>query len=202
MFTGIVEERGRIVAMKAQRDGMRLVIAATRVSRGLRRGASIAVNGACLSVVAATPPRLSFDVITETLRRTNLGLLLPGDRVNLERSLRAGDRIEGHLVQGHVDDVGGVAAHHAGADGRWLDIEVSRALAPYLVRKGSITVDGVSLTLGPCRGRRFRVFLIPQTLRATTLGGRCRGDLVNVEVDLLAKLAARRLATGKKVVLH
>ena len=201
MFTGIIEEQGRVIALQPQRGGMRLIVAASRVGRGVRTGASIAVSGACLSVVAARASRLAFDVVTETLRRTNLAGLRPGGRVNLERALRAGRRIEGHLVQGHVDGIGHVVARHDGADGCWLDIEAGKPLAPYLVPKGSVAVDGVSLTLGPCRGRRFRVFLIPQTLRRTTLGACCRGDAVNVEVDLLAKLAVH-LAARRRQAAH
>ena len=198
MFTGIVETRGRVVGLEPQRGRLRLTIAASRVSRGVKVGASVAVNGACLSAVSVRPPRLTFDVIAETLRRTNLGRLQIGSAVNLERPLRLGQRIDGHFVLGHVDGVGRIMARRAGTNGCWLDIEVGPMLALALVEKGSITIDGVSLTLGPCRGRRCRVFLIPQTLRATTLAQRLPGDLVNVETDLLMKLAARFAARRRR----
>ncbi len=190
MFTGIIETQGRVVALQPQHGGMRVTVTAPRLARALRPGASVAVNGACVSVVTVRPPRLAFDIIAETLRCTNLGRLVVGSRLNLERSLKAGQRVDGHFVLGHVDGTGRVVACHEGRDECWMDIEVREALTDHLVPKGSVAVDGVSLTLGPCRGRRFRVFLIPQTLRRTTLGERQRGELVNVETDILLKLAS------------
>ena len=192
MFTGIIQEQGRVIAVTPQSGGVRLTISATRAGRRARRGGSLAVNGVCLTVVAARPPQLTFDVIAETLRCTTLGRLRPGDRVHIEPALRWGQPIDGHLVLGHVDGVGRVQASRADARGRWLDIELPAALARSCVSKGSIAVDGVSLTLGRCRRDDVRVFLVPETLKRTTLGARRAGGLVNVEIDVLVKIARAR----------
>ena len=145
------------------------------------------MNGACLTVTARRATRFTVDISPETLRRTTLGRLVPGTRVNLERALRLGDRLGGHVVQGHVDGVGRLEAIRPNGD--WLAYRFSapRALAPYLVEKGSIAVDGVSLTVYACRGGSFTVALIPHTLAETTLGARKPGDRVNLEADVLLK---------------
>lgn len=188
MFTGIVEELGRVEAFERGR----LRIAATNVVTDAEIGDSIAVNGCCLTVVARTDEGWEADVSDETLRRTNLGALQPGETVNLERAVRLADRLGGHLVQGHVDTVGVVV--EAAPD---LRVGVPAALMRYIVEKGSITVDGVSLTVAGLSESGFTVALIPHTLEVTTLGLRKVGDVVNLEVDIVAKYVERLLKADK-----
>lgn len=189
MFTGIVEELGTV----HHRAGARLRIAADAVLEDAGIGDSIAVNGCCLTVVELGengPQRWwEADVSDETSRRTCLGALRPGDRVNLERPLRLSDRLGGHLVQGHVDAVGEIVAPAPG-----LVVGMPPALSPYVVTKGSITVDGVSLTVVDALPDRFSVAVIPHTAAVTTLGHKGAGDQVNLEVDVMAKYAERLLA--------
>jgi riboflavin synthase len=184
MFTGIVEELGRL----ERRDGGRIVFAAAVVTEDAHVGDSIAVNGCCLTVVELGPGWWAADAVDETLGRTNLGLLQPGDAVNLERPVRPVDRLGGHLVQGHVDAVGEVV--DPAPD---LRVRIPDELLRYLVEKGSITVDGCSLTVVEVVDDGFRVAIIPHTADVTTLGRRRRGDRVNVEVDMLAKYVERLL---------
>lgn len=198
MFAGIVEGVGRILSIAPLhgRDGQaatRLEIDPAGLLADLPPGASVAVNGACLTLVAGRPPFAAFDVIPETLRLTNLGGLLPGARVNLERSLRVGDRIDGHFVQGHIDGLGTVTQLDRGG-GEWrLWVEYPPALAPLVVRKGSVAIDGVSLTIAETRPKQLCVALIPTTLERTTLADRRPGDAVNLETDMLARLIVQRL---------
>ena len=191
MFTGIIATTGRLERLERRDRGARLTLATRRPLPRLALGESIAVNGACLTVVAPRGRRFSVDVSPETLRRTTLGSLAPGAPVNLERALRMGDRLGGHIVLGHVDGVGRVRTIRP--EGKWLLYRFTAppALAPYLVEKGSIAVDGVSLTVFACRGSTFTVALIPHTLAVTTLGSLAPGDPVNVEVDVLAKYVER-----------
>jgi riboflavin synthase len=197
LFTGIIKMTGRIERCQARGAGARLTIATRRPLPKLAVGESLAVNGACLTVLGRRGRTFTADLSPETLRRTTLGALRAGMRVNLERSLRLGDRLGGHVVQGHVDGVGRLADIHP--DGDWLlyRFRAPRTLAPYLVDKGSIAIDGVSLTIFACRGPAFTVALIPHTLAETTLGERKPGDPVNLEADVLLKhiesmLRARR----------
>ena len=188
MFTGIVQERGRVAAVDETPDGVRVIVEAPETARGAAVGDSIAVSGVCLTIASATDGSLAFDAVPETLARSSLGALTAGDEVNLEPALRAGDPLGGHFVQGHVDAVGRVRSTEREADGgvrAWFDAppEILR----YLVEKGSVTVDGVSLTVSAVGRDWFEVGLIPETLRATTLGGKSPGDPVNIEVDVLAK---------------
>ena len=187
MFTGIVETIATITRIEGGADRATLVIDAPAVSGGVKRGDSIAVNGACLTVTALEDGRLTFEAVAETLSRTNLGELKIGSVVNLERALRADQRLDGHIVQGHVDAVGRVRAlDRAGFDVRlFVDCEPSFCLL--LVEKGSVAIDGVSLTLVGVETRGFDVALIPHTLGATTLGRRRVGDRVNLEADVLGK---------------
>ncbi|HZP36847.1 MAG TPA: riboflavin synthase [Methylomirabilota bacterium] len=190
MFTGLVEEVGTVV----ERAGSRLVIAASRVPEDTAVGASIAVNGACLTVVETGGARLRFDVGPETLARTALGDLTAGDPVNLERPMRLGGLVGGHLVQGHVDGVGTVAALTREADTARLTIEwPCPALAPLLIPQGSVAVDGVSLTVARLNARDFEIMIIPHTLAATTLGRLTRGKRVNLEMDMIGKYVQRIL---------
>ncbi len=185
MFTGIVEELGSVLAS----DQGRLRIAATIVLAGADIGDSTAVNGCCLTVVALGEGWWEADVSDETLARTNLGRLQPGDPVNLERPVRPADRLGGHIVQGHVDAVGEVVAPAPD-----LHIRMPTELARYVVEKGSITVDGISLTVVEALDDGFTVAVIPHTAEVTTLGTRGRGATVNLEVDLVAKYVERLLA--------
>jgi len=190
VFTGIVEERGRV--RRAEPD--RLVVEAATVADAAE-GDSIAVSGVCLTVVSNEPDGagwlLSFDVSPETLARTTLGGLRSGDAVNLERPVTLLGRLGGHLVQGHVDGVGEVLDVRPAGDGREMTFAVPAGLERYLVEKGSVTLDGVSLTVASLDGDRFGVALIPHTLGVTTFGDRVAGDRVNVEVDVMAKYVER-----------
>ncbi len=196
MFTGIVEELGTVRAIDARGSGVRIEISCERVLDDAELGASIAVNGCCLTVVELGPGWWAADAQPETLERTTLGGLRAGDHVNLERPLRLSDRLGGHLVQGHVDGVGAVTARRPEADGSTrIDVELPKALGRYVVEKGSIAVDGVSLTVTEVRDNGSRthvgVALIPHTLSVTTFGERAVGAPVNVEVDLMAKYVER-----------
>jgi riboflavin synthase len=190
MFTGLVEEMGRVV----ERDGARLVVSADRVLEDSDLGASVAVNGACLTVVERGPKRLRFDVGPETLARTALGELTAGDPVNLERPMRLGGMVGGHLVQGHVDGVGVVTAFTREAETARLTIEWrDRTLAPLLIPQGSVAVDGVSLTVARLNARDFEIMIIPHTLAMTTLGSLVPGRRVNLEMDMIGKYVQRIL---------
>ena len=196
VFTGIVEEMGTLAASgpidsEAAAPGRRLVISAATVTEGTQIGDSIAVNGCCLTVVSMGPGWWAADAVPETLGRTTLGQLRPGDPVNLERAATLGSRLGGHLVQGHVDAVGTVVAPAPA-----LEVHLGDGLTTYLVEKGSVTVDGVSLTVVDVRHDGFSIALIPHTLDVTTLGRKVAGDPVNVEVDVIAKYAARLLQAG------
>ena len=187
MFTGIVEALGRVAVL----DGPRLVIAAAPIASRCAIGDSIAVNGVCLTVVEQHGDTLAFDLAEETLARTALGTLERGSPVNVERPLTLVTPLSGHLVQGHVDGVGTVRAVRPAGDGREVTVEVPENLVRYLVEKGSVALDGVSLTVARLDGTAFTVALIPHTLAATTFGERNEGDPVNVEVDVLAKYVER-----------
>lgn len=199
MFTGIVEELGEVVALDSSGDAALLTVRGPLTADGARHGESIAVNGVCLTVVAPDgagrpPGTFTADVMAETLKRTSVGALRPGDRVNLERARALGDRLGGHMVQGHVDGTGTVLGRAAAE--RWTDVRVGMpaGLARYVAEKGSITVDGVSLTVVAVGGEEFDEFtvsLIPTTLAETTLGLRQVGDSVNLEVDVIAKYVER-----------
>jgi riboflavin synthase len=197
MFTGIVEELGEVVSVEHLDGAARITVRGPQVTTDARPGDSIAVNGTCLTVTGLAGSDFTADVMAETLHRTGLGGLAPGSPVNLERSLRVGDRLGGHLVQGHVDGVGTVVSRVRGA--RWdvVRITVPPGLARYLVEKGSITVDGVSLTVsalgGPGAQPWFEVSLIPATLAATTLGRAQPGSGVNLEADVIGKYVERML---------
>jgi riboflavin synthase len=195
MFTGIVEELGRVVALEPGADSARLTIAGPLAASDAQHGASIAVNGVCLTVVEYGDAGFTADVMAETLSRTSLGSLAPGDPVNLERAMAASSRFGGHIVQGHVDGTSGILERTPGD--RWETVRFSlpAALARYVVEKGSITVDGVSLTVAAVDADSFTVSLIPTTLALTTLGHKTIGDLVNLEVDVLAKYVERLLTT-------
>ena len=191
MFTGIVEEMGTLSARQAGPGSTRLVFSAALVTEGTSVGDSISVNGCCLTVVDLGPGWWAADAVPETLDRTNLGAVEVGEPVNLERALSVDGRLGGHLVQGHVDGTGRVLS--AAPD---LQVEVPEGVRRYLVEKGSVTVDGVSLTVVAVEGSSFRVAVIPHTMSVTTLGRRRPGDLVNLEADVMAKYAESLLAAG------
>ncbi len=190
MFTGIVEEQGTVVSRTGE-GVVTLVVDAPDVSSGLGIGASIAVNGVCLTATRIEGRRFAVDIVAETLARTSLGGLVPGQRVNLERALLAGGRFDGHIVQGHVDGVGTVERITDDPGGRRMAVAVPPDISRYLAVKGSVTVDGVSLTVAALNPDGFEVALIPHTLAVTTLGDRGVGDLVDLEVDILAKYVER-----------
>jgi riboflavin synthase len=193
MFTGLVEEVGHIARIEAGDTGRRVWIGARSVLEGARVGDSVAVSGCCLTVVELEPDCFAADVVPETLSRTTLGRLLEGDRVNLERSLRLDQRLGGHLVQGHVDGVGRVERMTQEGEGRRLVLDLPQELTRYVAEKGSIAVDGVSLTVAACRGTRCEIALIPHTLQVTVASAYEAGTVVNLEVDLLARYVARLL---------
>jgi riboflavin synthase len=191
VFTGIIEELGEVVALQSRDDSAVLVVRASLVANDVPHGASVAVNGVCLTVVGATGARLSFDVMAETLKRSVIGSLRPGERVNLERAVRADGRLDGHIVQGHVDGTGVLISRTPGEAWDLVRFGMPAELARYVAEKGSIAVDGISLTVTAVGDDWFEVGLIPETLRATTLGAKQPGDPVNLEVDVLAKYLAR-----------
>ncbi len=191
MFTGIVEELGTVESVTALPDAARVVIRGPLVTSDVHPGDSIAVNGVCLTVVDPTDDAFAADVMAETLRRSTLGALEAGSRVNLERAARVDARIGGHIVQGHVDGVAVVREVSPSDHWTTLTFDLPSGLTRYLVEKGSITVDGVSLTVVGVDDTSFSVSLIPTTLAHTTLGSRRPGDQVNVEVDVLAKYVER-----------
>ena len=188
MFTGIVEERGIVREVGAHR----LAVDCALVPLDSGVGASVAVNGVCLTVVSNDGASLAFDLSEETIARTSLRRLAPGDPVNLERPVSLAARLGGHLVQGHVDGVGEIAAVDPdGADGTWLRVRVPEALRRYTVEKGSVTVDGISLTVAALHEDGITIALIPHTLTVTTLGAARPGDPVNLEVDVIARYVER-----------
>ncbi len=194
MFTGIVEELGEVTALADLGDSVRLTVRGPRVVDGARHGDSIAVNGVCLTVVDATREAFTADVMRETLDRSALGALAPGAPVNLERPMRLDGRLGGHLVQGHVDGTGAILERQPSEHWELVRVSLPADLARYVVHKGSITVDGVSLTVASVTDDSFTVSLIPTTLELTTLGRKQPGDPVNLEVDVVAKYVERLMS--------
>ena len=204
MFTGIVEELGRVVRLETVEDSARLTVEAPTVTQDVNLGDSVSVNGCCLTVTAVHGSTFTADLMAETLTRTTLGSQAPGDPVNLARARRASDRLGGHIVQGHVDATAEVLDHHRGEHWDLLRIGLPQEIARYVAVKGSVALDGVSLTVVnvvdasdvapvPGAGASLSVGLIPETLRRTTLGTRRPGERVNLEVDVMAKYAERLL---------
>jgi riboflavin synthase len=189
MFTGIVEAMGTVQGIEGTDEGKRLAIETEL--EGLTVGDSLSVNGVCLTVVSNTQEVVRTDVVHETLLRTDLGSLVPGDRVDLERPMRADGRFDGHIVQGHVDGVGVISVLESEGDSLRVRIDVPARLARYIAEKGSVAVDGVSLTVTATGDGWFEVALIPHTLKVTVLGLRGVGDRTNIEVDVIAKYVER-----------
>lgn len=193
MFTGIIEELGVVTALEDQGDAVRLTVRGPVVTVDAGLGDSIAVNGCCLTVATRDGDAFTADVMRETLDKTALGALAPGARVNLERAVTAGTRLGGHIVQGHVDGTGRILSREPSEHWDVVTVELPTHLARYLVDKGSITVDGISLTVVEAAADHFTVSLIPETLARTTLGHKQPGDPVNLEVDVIAKYVERLL---------
>ncbi len=193
MFTGIVREVGRVASLAGGDEGVRLVVVAPLTAPDTASGDSVAVNGVCLTAAAVEGEQLGFDAVPETLRRTTLGGLREGEDVNLEPALRAGDPLGGHLMQGHVDGVGTVQSVEAEGEGLRVFVAASSSLLRYCVEKGSVAVEGVSLTVAELAEDAFAIALVPHTLGATTLGRLEPGRPVNLEVDVLAKYVERLL---------
>jgi riboflavin synthase len=194
MFTGIVEELGEVVSIEELGSAARICVRGPVVTSDVTLGDSISVDGCCLTVVARSADMFTADVMLETLKRTSIGALAPGDRVNLERAVRADSRLGGHIVQGHVDATGAVVERTPDEHWDLVRISMTADIARYIVPKGSIAVDGVSLTVVDVAPDSFTVSLIPATLEATTLGFKGPGDLVNLELDVIAKYVERLLA--------
>lgn len=187
VFTGIIESIGTIATISGDEAGRRLGIESSLVASDLPIGSSVSVDGTCLTVVEVSGVVFDVELVTETLNRTSLGAVAVGSRVNLERAMPASGRFDGHIVQGHVDGVGVVVAVEAEGDGLRMTIEAPQSVSEYLVEKGSVTVQGVSLTVAGLAGSKFQVALIPHTLEVTTLGDLAVGHEVNLEADILAK---------------
>ncbi|MEU7068186.1 riboflavin synthase [Streptomyces sp. NPDC051578] len=196
MFTGIVEELGEVTAVEQLAEASRFRLRGPLVTEGAKHGDSIAVNGVCLTVVETADGEFTADVMQETLNRSSLGALAKGSRVNLERPMALGGRLGGHLVQGHVDGTGEILSRTPSEHWEIVKVALPANLSRYVVEKGSITVDGVSLTVVEAAADWFTVSLIPTTLALTTLGLKQPGDPVNLEVDVLAKYVERLLAAG------
>jgi riboflavin synthase len=196
MFTGIIEELGTIVAIEEQEDAKRITIQGPLVTSDVSRGDSIAVSGACLTAIELEEDKFTADVMNETLRLTSLGGAKVGDRVNLERAMNATTRFGGHMVLGHVDGLGEIRSRELSENWEWVRVNVPSDLMRYIVLKGSITVDGVSLTVNEIGEDFIGLSLIPETMRLTTLGTKQPGDKVNLEVDIMAK-HIERLMEGR-----
>lgn len=194
MFTGLIEEKGKVIRIGPGPGGTRLLVEAARVSQDIKVGDSVSVSGVCLTVVEASPPMLTFDVVRETVERSALGRLKPGDTVNLERALRAGDRLGGHMVLGHADGVGVVREIRKSAGETIFRFEAPPEIMRFIVEKGSIAVDGISLTVADLGPSWFTVALIPHTLANTTLGEAAVGSVVNLETDIIGKYVFKFVA--------
>jgi riboflavin synthase len=198
MFTGIVEELGTVEGIEQQEDAIRLTVRAPHVITDARLGDSIAVNGCCLTVATRDGETFTADVMRETLDKTSLGALSPGSRVNLERAVTPQTRLGGHIVQGHVDGTGAILSRSPSEHWDVVEVSAPTEVVRYLVPKGSITVDGISLTVVEVADAAFTVSLIPETLSRTTLGIKEPGDLVNLEVDVIAKYVERLASTAEE----
>lgn len=199
MFTGIIQDTGTVRKLTRRGGDALLEVATSLPLDDVKIGDSIAVSGACLTVTALGAQGFTFDVSAETLSRTTLGGLRAGDRVNLEKALRMSDFLGGHLVLGHVDCVGRIVERTARADSIVCGFTLERGLSKYVVARGSVTVDGISLTVNSCEGDRFYVNIIPHTAEKTTLAGKKAGDPVNIETDILGKYVEKLLRPGRGV---
>ncbi len=200
LFTGIIQGVGGVENISKKKSGGRaaqLTVDLGKLARGLKVGDSVSINGACLTVVNLSKNKASFEMINETMKRTALGSLTLGDMVNIERSLKVGDTLDGHFVLGHVDGIGKIIDKVKQKDQTKLWVSIDKKLLKYIVSKGSIAIDGISLTVVDVNSNKISVALIPHTIAVTTLGIKKKGDLVNVEIDVLGKYA-RKVLTGKE----
>ncbi len=197
MFTGIIEELGVIEKITASRDPVLLTIKAGKVLADIKKGDSVSVNGACLTVVDSGKDSFSVEAIEETLKRTSLGDLRPADRVNLEGALKAGAKISGHFVTGHVDGTGTILRKKEDKGAILIEVSAGKDLLDGIVQKGSVAVDGISLTISEIGQSSFSVYIIPHTARVTTLGSKKAGDKVNLETDTLGKFVRKFLGRDK-----
>ena len=195
MFTGIIEELGTIKGVRTQLEGMRLSVSAKVVMDGMKTGDSIAVNGACLTVTEFDNSSFTADVSGETVKRTTLEKLRPGDKVNLERPMKLSDRLGGHLVSGHIDGIGVIRGVERRGGMSVFTFEVQKEIQQYLIQKGSIAIDGISLTVNEVNGNRYTVTVIPHTAEMTTLGFKKTGDIVNLEADMIGKYVEKFIRT-------
>ena len=200
MFTGIIEEVGKIKSVKTRGDNSLLNISAEIVTEGIMIGSSIAVNGVCLTAVEINKTDFTAEATKETLQRSNLQKLKPGSKVNLERPLRADGRLDGHIVMGHVDTVGKIKVIKKGEGSWFVAVEVPEKYVKYIVDKGSIAVDGISLTVTECKGSAFTLNIIPHTFEITILNDKKPGDEVNIEVDITGKYIEKMLIKDKKEI--
>ncbi len=200
MFTGIIEELGTVVSVERREGLQSFAIGGNQVAADMETSRSMAVNGVCVTAVAAGDGEFTFEAMPETLRRTNLGRLEPGDRVNLERPLAADGRLDGHIVQGHVDGTATITAIAQDGESLLFDLETTPEVVRYIVEKGFVALDGASLTVTFCEGTRFGVALIRYTIEHIVMGTAVVGNRVNVEVDLLAKYAEKMLAAQSETV--
>ena len=198
MFTGLVAELGTVEKLAQQGNSFHLTVAAAKVMQNLKIGDSVAVNGVCLTVVRLGDASFTADVMPETVRLTNIGLLHAGDRVNLERTLRLCDGLDGHIVSGHVEGLGTIASRRPDGIAMVVTITTPPELLKYIIKKGSIAIDGISLTVTEVTETSFSVSLIPHTAKETTLGFKDVGDRVNLETDIIAKYVERMLGFQKK----
>lgn len=199
MFTGIVEELGTVKRIVNGTGSIKLTVSATKILEDLTQGDSIAVNGVCLTAVQFTSNEFTADVMPETMKRTGLGVLKQGDRVNLERALTLASRLGGHIVSGHIDGQGEIVSMHQDDNAIFVRVAVPESLAKYIIKKGSVAIDGISLTVVDCGQKWFTVSLIPHTALITTIGFKKAGDKVNIENDIIGKYVERLLGFGAKV---
>ena len=193
MFTGIIESVGKVTGIESRGEAIRLTVAAGSIAEDVALGESVAINGVCLTVTDASAPHISFDAVYETMRKTSLGSLQNGDSVNLERALAVGGRLGGHIVQGHVDGTGRIASIRPQGNSWYMFIEAGPDLMRYIVTKGSVCIDGISLTVADASERTFALSIIPHTWDNTTLRDRRAGDVINIECDILGKYVERML---------
>ena len=197
MFTGIIETGGIVRAIRRDRNGLVLTIESEQIAHEVDIGASIAVNGACLTVVEHDARTFTVELVEETIRRTTFQHLRVGDRVNLERTLRLSDRLDGHIVQGHVDGIGRIVSKESRGNSTWYVLEIPEPLTPYVIEKGSIALDGISLTIADLTGNMCAVAIIPHTFEVTTLSAKRVGDRMNIEVDIIGKYVESLLCAGR-----
>jgi len=193
MFTGLIEEIGKVQSIIKGEKSARIIIKAEKVLQEVRLGDSISTNGVCLTVTEFTSNSFSVDVMAETMRRSNLNILSSGDEVNLERALKLGDRLGGHLVSGHIDGMGTITKYENEDNAVWVTIETSKGILKYIVQKGSITIDGISLTVAYVGETAFKVSIIPHTKDITTLLRKKAGEVVNLECDMVGKYIEKLL---------